>query len=143
MNSTLFSSGKTKVTAINGIIGVVINIIFSVTLSKYIGIMGIALASVIAMIVTSALLFINIIKLEKDFSIIEILKKVSIIIMNSIVMGVILLTLLVYLKDKFNPITILLIGTSIGAAIYLGLCYLFKVEELVEIKELILKKIKR
>ncbi|MBC2457713.1 murein biosynthesis integral membrane protein MurJ [Clostridium beijerinckii] len=143
LNSTLFSSGKTKVTAINGIIGVVINIIFSITLSKYIGIMGIALASVIAMIVTSVLLFINIIKLEKSFNITEILKKVSIIIMNSIIMGTVLLTLLIYFKNKFNSITILLLGASIGAAIYLGLCYLFKVEELMEIKELILKKIKR
>jgi len=95
------------------------------------------------MIVTSVLLFINIIKLEKNFNITEILKKVSIIIMNSIIMGAVLLTLLIYFKNKFNSITILLLGVSIGAAIYLGLCYLFKVEELVEIKELILKKIKR
>ena len=59
--------GKTKITTINGIIGVIINIIFSIILSKYIGIMGIALASAIAMIVTSILLFISIIKLEKGF----------------------------------------------------------------------------
>lgn len=63
--------------------------------------------------------------------------------MNSIIMGAVLLTLLIYFKNKFNSITILLLGASIGAAIYLSLCYLFKVEELIEIKELILKKIKR
>lgn len=60
--------------------------------------------------------------------------------MNSIIMGAVLLTLLIYFENKFNSITILLLGVSIGAAIYLGLCYLFKVEELVEIKELILKR---
>jgi putative peptidoglycan lipid II flippase len=143
LNSTLFSSGKTKVTAINGSIGVVINIVFSIILSKYIGIMGIALASVIAMIVTSILLFISIIKLEKGFKTTDIFKKISIITINSIVMGAVLLTLLVYFKNKVNSIILLLIGTTIGMAIYLSLCYLFKIEEMIEIKELILKKIKR
>lgn len=143
LNSTLFSSGKTKVTAINGIIGVIINIVFSITLSKYIGIMGIALASVIAMIVTSMLLFRSIIKLEKDFVVIDIFKKIGIITMNSVIMGVVILTLAIYFRNKFSSIIFLLIGLIIGVIIYFILCYLFKIEEMIEIKDLILKKIKR
>ena len=98
LNSTLFSMGKTKITTINGVIGVIINIIFSIILSKYIGIMGIALASVIAMVVTSILLFISIIKLEKGFIIKDIIKKIGLISINSIIMGVIIITLVIYFK---------------------------------------------
>jgi len=143
LNSTLFSMGKTKITTINGIIGVIINIIFSVILSKYIGIMGIALASVIAMIVTSILLFISIMKLEKGFIIKDIIKKIGIITINSIIMGVIIIILVICLRNKLNSIVLLLFGTIIGSIIYFILCYLFKIEEVIEMKSLILKKIKR
>ena len=143
LNSTLFSMGKTKITTINGIIGVIINIIFSVVLSKYIGIMGVALASAIAMIVTSILLFKSIIKLEKGFIIKDIIKKISIITINSIIMGVIIIIIVISLRNKFNTIVLLLLGTIIGSIIYFILCYIFKIEEVIEIKSLILKKIKR
>jgi len=143
LNSTLFSMGKTKITTINGIIGVIINIIFSIILSKYIGIMGVALASAIAMIVTSVLLFISIMKLEKGVIIKDIIKKIGIISINSIIMGVIIVILVMYLRSKLNSIVLLLFGTIIGSIIYFILCYLFKIQEVIEIQSLILKKIKR
>ncbi len=68
LNSTLFSMGKTKITTLNGIIGVIINICLSIILSKTMGISGVALASSIAMIITSILLFISITKLERNFT---------------------------------------------------------------------------
>ena len=143
LNSTLFSMGKTKITTINGIIGVIINIICSVVLSKYIGIMGIALASSIAMVVTSILLLISIIKLEKSFIIKDTIKKIGIITINSIIMGIIIILLVIYLRDKLNSIVLLLLGTIIGSIVYFILCYLSKIEEVIEIRSLILKKIKR
>lgn len=143
LNSTLFSMGKTKVTTINGVTGVIINIVFCIILSRYIGVMGIALASVIAMIVTSILLFTSIIKLEKGFRIKDIIKKIGIITLSSIIMGVIIIIVVNCLRDKINSTVILLIGTTIGIIIYFILCYLFKVEEAIEIRNLILKKIKR
>ena len=143
LNSTLFSMGKTKITTINGIIGVIINIICSVVLSKYIGIMGIALASSIAMVVTSILLLISIIKLEKSFIIKDTIKKIGIITINSIIMGIIIILLVIYLRDKLNSIVLLLLGTIIGSIIYFILCYISKIQEVIEIRSLILKKIKR
>ena len=135
--------GKTKITTINGIIGVVINIVFSIILSKYIGIIGIALASVIAMAVTAVLLFISIIKLEKGFIIKDILKKIGLITINSIIMGIVITLIVINLRNTLNSIILLLLGTSVGIVIYLILCYAFKIEEVIEIKNLILKKIKR
>jgi len=143
LNSTLFSMGKTKITTINGIIGVAINIIFSITLSKSIGIIGIALASAIAMAVTSILLFISIIKIERRFEIRDILKKISIIVINSLIMGSVISIIVICLRNKLNSIILLLLGTSVGIIIYLFLCYIFKIEEVIEIKSLIFNKIKR
>ena len=143
LNSTLFSMGKTKITTINGIIGVIVNIILSIILSKYLGIIGIALAASIAMIVTSILLFISIIKLKKGFIIKDIIKKIGILTINSVIMGVVIVILVIYLRSKLNSIVLLLLGTIIGSIIYFILCYLFKIEEVIEIKSLILKKIKR
>lgn len=143
LNSTLFSMGKTKVTTMNGVIGVIINITLSIILSKYIGIMGIALASVISMAVTAVLLFRSIIKLEKGFIIKDILKKMVIITMNSAIMGLIIVIIVNYLRGKFNSIVLVLLGATIGAIVYFILCYLFKIEEAIEIRNSILKKIKR
>lgn len=142
LNSTLFSMGKTKVTTINGVIGVIINVIFCIVLSKYIGVMGIALASVIAMIVTSMLLFISIIKLEKGFRVKDIIKKIGVITLSSIIMGAIIIFVVTFFRDKIDSTVILLIGTTIGIIIYFILCYLFKIEEAIEIRNLVLKKIK-
>lgn len=140
LNSTLFTMGKTKVTTFNGIIGVIINIIFSIVLSKYIGIMGIALASVIAMAVTAILLFRSIILIEKGLIVKDMVKKVSLLTFNSCVMGVIILTVVVYFRSKLNSLTLLLLGVSIGSIVYFILCYLFKIEEVIEMKNLILRK---
>jgi putative peptidoglycan lipid II flippase len=143
LNSTLFTMGKTKITTINGIIGVIINIIFCIILSKYMGLMGIALASVIAMAVTAILLFRSIVKLEKSLNIKDIVKKIGLITINSLIMGLIIITLIVYLKNKLNSLTLLLLGVIVGSIVYFILCYLFRIEEVIEIKDFILKKINR
>ena len=143
LNSTLFTMGETKITTANGVIGVIINIICSIILSRYIGIMGIALAAVIAMIVTAILLFRSIIKIENGLMIKDIVKKIGIITINSLIMGFVITIMIVYLKNRVNSVTLLLIGVGIGIIVYFILCSLFKIEEVVEMKALILKKIKR
>ena len=143
LNSTLFSMGKTKTTTINGIIGVIINIIFCIILSKYIGIIGIAIASAIAMMVTSTLLFISILKLEKRFEVKEILRKIIVIIISSVIMGIVIEIIAIYLRSKVPSLILVIFGTGVGVIIYFILCFILKIEEVVEIKSLILKKIKR
>ena len=44
LNSSLFSMQKTKVTTMNGVIGVIVNIILSITLSKIYGFFGVVMA---------------------------------------------------------------------------------------------------
>lgn len=143
LNSTLFSMGKTKITTLNGIIGVTINVILSITLSRYIGILGISLASAIAMIITSILLFSSIIKIENNFKLKDIIKKIVIIVFNSILMGTVIIIFVNFIEMRISKILVLFLGTIIGIIVYIILCYVFKIKEITEVKNLILRKVKK
>ena len=86
LNSSLFSMQKTKVTTINGVIGVVVNIILSISLSKIFGIFGVALASTIASIITAILLFISTRKFVGNFNVIPMIIKLLKILLSAIIM---------------------------------------------------------
>lgn len=141
LNSTLFSMGKTKVTTINGIIGVVINIVLSITLSKYCGIFGIALASSIAMCVTSLLLFRSIRKIERNFIIKDIIKNIILIILSSLIMGAVITGVILLVKNTVPSIVILILGTTIGCIVYFFACRIFKIKEIVEFEQMLIQKV--
>ncbi|GAA0075903.1 murein biosynthesis integral membrane protein MurJ [Clostridium sp. CTA-5] len=143
LNSTLFSMGKTKITTLNGVIGVTINVILSITLSRYIGIIGISLASAIAMIITSILLFSSIVKIENNFKLNDIIKKIVIIVFNSILMGTVIIIFVNFIEARISKILVLFFGTIIGIIVYIILCYVFKIKEITEVKNLILRKVKK
>lgn len=139
LNSTLFSMGRTKITAKNGCIGVVINIILSIGLSKVIGIKGVSLASSIAMIVTSILLLYNIVKLIGKINIKMLFNRIIKITLSAVVMTIILLIVSNFTKN-INSYVNLIAGILIGSFVYFACMYMFKIPEL---KELInIRKIK-
>ena len=143
LNSTLFSMGKTKITTFNGIIGVVCNILMSIILSRYFGILGIALASVIAMIITALLLLRSIIKIEHGFKIKDLVYKILKITCSSFIMGVCIMFINRLIENKVNSIIVLGTGTITGMIIYFALCYIFKVQEIIELKNMMLKRISK
>lgn len=143
LNSTLFSMGKTKITTANGVIGVIINIILSITLSRYYGIMGIALASSIAMLVTSLLLLRSIRKIERNFKIKDIIKNIILIIISSLIMGGCIIGVVFFISRYVPAVIKLGVGTGIGCIIYFLICRLLKVKEIVEIEHMLMKKLQR
>ena len=143
LNSTLFSMGKTKITTINGVIGVAINIILSIILSKYLGILGIALASSIAMVVTSCLLLRSIRKLERNFKIKDILKNIILIVISSIIMGLGIIALILFVGNKLPSIITLIFGTGAGCIIYFAACRILKIQEIIELEQIFINKISR
>ena len=131
--------GRTKITAKNGCIGVVINIILSIGLSKVIGIKGVSLASSIAMIVTSILLLYNIVKLIGKINIKMLFNRIIKITLSAVVMTIILLIVSNFTKN-INSYVNLIAGILIGSFVYFACMYMFKIPEL---KELInIRKIK-
>lgn len=132
LNSTLFSMGQTRITAKNGCIGVAINVTFSIILSRVLGVMGIAIASSLAMIVTSMLLVYNVIKINGDFTIKDLIIKVIKIIIASVVMALSLFFVSSY-TTFLSTIIHLLVGVIVGCIIYLICVYILKVSELKEL----------
>lgn len=143
LNSTLFSMGKTRITTFNGLIGVICNILLNIVLSKYFGVFGIAISSVVSMIITSILLFRSIAKLENTFEVKDVFSKILIITLNSIIMGVIIIGVIKIIENRVNTIVLLGFGTFIGMIVYFALGYMFKIQEVIEVKNMFFNKIKK
>lgn len=142
LNSSLFSMKKTKVTTLNGIIGVVVNIVLSIILSKYFGVLGIAIATSISAFVISILLLNSTKKLIGTFNPKELLVKVLKIINISLVMIMSLyyLNKLVVINNSF---LVILLDGSVGAIIFFVLCRVIKIEEVEEALNIIKEKFRR
>lgn len=144
LNSSLFSMQKTRETTINGVIGVMTNILLSLALFRVLGIIGIALASSIAAAVTSILLLRTIKNVIGNYDIVPTMKKILKIIVATIIMSVILIFIKNVILYKFsNQLVILIINFIIGVLVFGFSCVLLKVEEFYEVIKMIKKKIKK
>ena len=142
LNSSLFSMQKTKVTTINGVIGVVVNIILSISLSKVFGIFGVAIASTIASMITAVLLFISTRKFVGHFDVFPMVIKLLKISLSAIVM-LLVLKLLNNIINLNNAILIILLNGVVGAIIYFISCKILKVEEFNELIDMIKNKVSK
>ena len=142
LNSSLFSMQKTKITAINGVIGVSINIVLSLILSKYIGVAGIAIAASIAAAVTAILLFNSTRKLIGDFN-----AKPMIIKLLKIALASTIMISTLYIINKIIVINsdfiILAVNGIIGVIIFAVVCKFMKIEEFDEATLMITKKLRK
>ena len=142
LNSSLFSMQKTKVTTINGIIGVVVNVILSISLSKIFGIFGVAIASTIASMITAVLLFISTRKFVGNFDVFPMIIKLFKISLSAIVM-LLALTLLNNKINLNNAILTILLNGVVGAIIYFIACKILRVEEFNEVIDMIKNKVSK
>ncbi|MGG7143702.1 murein biosynthesis integral membrane protein MurJ [Clostridium nigeriense] len=142
LNSSLFSMKKTKITTLNGIIGVVINIVLSITLSKYFGVLGIAIATSISAFVISILLLNSTRKLIGSFNVRELLLKIFKVIISSSIM-IVALYYLNKLININNSFIFILVDGIIGAIIFFVLCKVINIEEFEEVLSIIREKFVR
>ena len=140
LNSSLFSMQKTKITTINGVIGVVVNIILSISLSKVFGIFGVAIASTIASMITAVLLFISTRKFVGNFNVIPMIIKLLKISLSAMLMFLVLILLNNMISLNNSILTILLNGV-VGAIIYFIACKILKIEEFNEAIDMIKSKL--
>ena len=122
---------------------IICNILLNIILSRYFGVFGIAFASVVAMVITSLLLFRSIIKIEHNFKIRDIVTKIIVIVFNSMIMGTVILFVVKIIENKVNAIVLVSSGTAVGMIVYFVLGYMFKIEEVIELKNMFLSKFKR
>lgn len=125
-----YSLQDTKTPVINSSIGMILNIILNILLSKFMGISGLALATSISAIFTSFLLIISFRKKTGPLGMKKLLISFIKIICASIIMGVSSYLIFNTFANQFGQTGALAIAIIIGALIYFIMIYYLKIEEI-------------
>lgn len=139
LSRAFYSLQDTKTPMINAAIGMVMNIILNIFLSRVMGISGLALATSISAIVTSFLLFVSLRKKIGSFGIREMFFSFLKVSMASLMMGTIAKLGFDYLVGNVGQNLSLFISIVIGAFSYLLIIYFMKIEDF----DLIVRAVKR
>jgi len=143
LSRVFYAMQDTKTPTINAAIGMMMNIILNIILSKFLGIGGLALATSIAATFTTILLFISIRKKIGPFG----MKQISIsflkILFASLVMGGLAKLSFNYLTVSLSQNFSLLLAIGFGAVSYFVIIYFMKIEDVDVIVGAIKKKLGR
>nr|WP_297705291.1 murein biosynthesis integral membrane protein MurJ [uncultured Butyrivibrio sp.] len=137
LSRAFFAMQDTKTPMINTSIGVLINIVCSVSLIRLIGIGGIAIGTSVSSAITCFLLFINICGREKRIDYIRIIKKIVLLMIIGIV-TVSIEFLLGYITFSSNMLKVI-IGGIVCFTVYFGLVVIVNAD----IRSVILIKIRQ
>jgi len=136
-----YSMQDTKTPMINAAIGMFLNIILNIILSRFMGIGGLALATSVAATFTTVLLFISFRKKMGPFG----MKQISIsflkILFASLVMGLLANLSFNYLTVTLSQNLSLLLAIGVGALTYFLIIYFMKIEDVDVIVGAVKKKL--
>jgi putative peptidoglycan lipid II flippase len=142
LSRAFYALQDTKTPMINATIAVVINIILNIVLSKYLGIGGLALATSIAAIVGTLLLFITLRRKIGGFGLKEITKSFIKICIASILMGFIALGSFNFFSQNIRENLALILAIGLGALAYAILIYFMRIPEVDRSIEVMKKKVR-
>lgn len=132
----------TKTPMINATIAVAINIVLNLILSRFLGIGGLALATSIAAIVGTLLLFITLRKKIGGFGLKEISISFLKISLASVLMGIIARWMFSFSGRYFNSNLALILAIGVGALVYALLIYFMKIPEVDRTLEVAKRKLR-
>ena len=133
----LYAFKDTKGPMITGFFAVAANVLFSIVLSRFIGIMGVAFASSISLTVNFVINSLMLRKYVPDYSLIELIP----ILLKQIPGAIVLVLIINAVKMMFNS-NILIFGFSalIGLAVYACLLTFMRIDEFDNVKQKVLNK---
>lgn len=137
-----YSLQDTKTPMINGMFGVITNIILNLILSRYMGIGGLALATSISTIICAILLLISLRKKIGPLGMKKVFGTTTKILVASLIMGVIAKVLQITLIKFINESIALIFAIGIGAISYFVIVYFMKIDEVDKLTNIIKKKIR-
>ena len=144
LSRAFYSMQETKIPVKNAAIGMSMNIILNIVLSRYIGISGLALATSISATFTAILMFISLRKKIGPFGIKQISISFLKILFASSVMGLIARLSFNYLTANiFSQNSSLMISIGIGVLTYFVVIYFMKIEDVDGIVNVVKKKLIR
>lgn len=141
---SFYSLKDTKTPTINSFYMVLVNIVTSIILSRFIGLTGLALGSTIAAYYGAITLYLRLRKKIGEFSDLKIFKEENIkMIIASLLMGAFAYISFSLLNNIFGSNVSLLISIMMSALVYLILLLLFRVKELYALLNSIKNKLSR
>lgn len=143
LSRVFYSMQDTKTPVKNATIGMLINIILNIILSRYLGIGGLALATSIAATFTTILLFISLRKKIGGFGLKEISISIVKVIFASLTMGALSKFSFNYLMNSFSQSLALLSAIGVGVTSYFLIIYFMKIDDVDITVRAIKKKLKR
>lgn len=129
LSRVFYSMQDTKTPMINASIGVIINIVLNLILSKYLGIGGLALATSISAIIIIFLLFVSLRKKIGSFGMKNMVISFVKILVASLIMGLLAKLSFNCLILNFSQNISLIISVGVGALIYFVIVYFMKIED--------------
>ncbi|AMC92689.1 murein biosynthesis protein MurJ [Erysipelothrix larvae] len=142
LSKAFYSIQDTKTPVINATIGVVVNIILLLSLTRYLGIGGLALATSLSSLVTTILLYISLRKKIGSLDTMSTFKSLVKIAFASLGMAVISLLLYKRLSTSISSSMSLISVIIVGAVIYSILIIILKIDGVANIVHSLRKKIK-
>lgn len=148
LTKVFYSLQDTKTPMRNAAIAIGINIILNIIFVKYLKIAGLALATSISTLICTVLLFISLKRKIGYFGQNRIIITLIKSLISSIIMGVITYFSYTFIINSLsngiiNEIISLFISITLGAIVYGSLLLIFKIDELIVIKDVITSRIKK
>lgn len=141
LSRPFYALQDTKTPMINAAIGVGLNIVLNIVLSRFLGINGLALATSISAILIAVLLAADLRKKIGALGFKNIAISLGKILFSSMVMGVIARLCFDSLKTTLSQNLSLLIAITAGAAVYVVLIYFMKIEDVEAVVKAMKKRI--
>ena len=143
LSRVFYSFNDTKTPTINAIIGVTINIVLNIILSRFLGIGGLALATSISAIITAGLLFSSLSKKKLSLGFKNSLKKIVKIFIAALIMGGAANIIFSALSVRTSNTVALFAAIIVAGLLYVGMIWSLKIEEVEKILDLAKEKLHR
>lgn len=124
-----YSLKDSKTPMINGVIAVGVNIVLNLTLSRFLGIGGLALATSVSAIISSTLLILALRKRLNGFSFRKIFRSWIKLLLAALAMGGVAYFSNRFLLPKLGESISLILSIGVGGAVYLAMLPFLKLEE--------------
>ena len=136
----LYAFKDTKGPMITGFFAVAANVLFSIVLSRFIGIMGVAFASSISLTVNFVINSLMLRKYVPDYSLVELVP----ILLKQIPSAIVLVLIINSIKCMFNnSFLIFAFSALIGLLVYAFILTLMKIDEINILKSKLISKLKK
>lgn len=142
ISKAFYSLQDSKTPMKNAVFAVIINIVLSITLSRFLGINALALSTSIAGIVCTITLFISLRKKIGHIRLKYIVVSEIKILLSSLIMGLCAKQAFLYLTLKVSEFLSLFVSVFIGALVYFIIMYFMKIDEVNSILSMFKNKIK-